>query len=63
VTARVVYPLLRVLGIMTKAQLMGEGSNPVKVQYTDKDGTTHELLVQSARFDQNSGNVILKVQE
>ena len=62
-TAKVVYPLRQVVAVMLKAQLMCEGHNPVKVQFALKDGTMREKLVQSARFDENSGNVVLVLEE
>lgn len=53
----------RVLGVLTKAQLMCYGKFPVQVHIQHEDGTKSQHDVLAARFNDNSGNVELTIKE
>lgn len=62
-TAKAFATCNRVLGVLTKAQLMNRGEFSVQVLIQHKDGTKSQVDVLTARFNDNSGNVELNVKE
>lgn len=53
----------KALAVLTKAQLHCAGKNPISLEVLTVDGRVINVNVLSARFDKNSGNVILTAKE